>query len=54
VPGFEQQGDLLARLGPCKTSVSCLYLRSLDDIDLGVLRAIVERSLEQMVERYGP
>lgn len=54
MPGFQHQRDLLARLGPHKTSVSCLYLRNLDDVDLDVLRAIVARSLQQMEATYGP
>ncbi len=53
MPGFKEQGDLLARLGPHKTSVSCLYVRRLEQIDLEVLRAIVKRSLEQMKRIYG-
>ena len=53
MPGFKQQSDLLQRLGPHKTSVSCLYIRRLEDVDLDVLRAIVARSLQQMQRIYG-
>lgn len=52
VPGFAAQRDLLSRLGPHKTSVCCLYIRRLDDVDLDVLRAIVERSFKEVDERY--
>ena len=52
MPGFGQQGDLLSKLGRHKKSVSCLYLPSLDDVDLDVLRAMVERSLVQMARTY--
>lgn len=47
-PGFTAQGSLLRRLGPHRTSVSCLYIRKLEDVDLDVLREIVERSIAQM------
>ena len=53
MPGFSKQSDLLKRLGPHKTSVSCLYIRNLDDVDLGVLSSIVKRSMQQMTQLYG-
>lgn len=52
MPGFGGQKDLLAKLGPHKTSVSCLYIRNLDDVDIDVLRKIVKRSLDQMARIY--
>ncbi len=52
VPGFSAQTDLLRRLGPHTTSVSCLYIRRLEDVDLDVLRQIVERSVAQMNRLY--
>jgi hypothetical protein len=32
--------------------VSCLYIRRLDDVDVDVLRAIVERSFETVNQQY--
>ena len=52
MPGFAAQRTLLSRLGPHKTSVSCLYIRRLDDVDTDVLTAIVERSFDEVNERY--
>lgn len=52
MPGFSEQKDLLAKLGPHKHSVSCLYLKRLDGVDLGVLRTIIARSLATMAKRY--
>ena len=43
-PGFAGYEELLARLGPHKTGTSCLYLNKLSDVDLKVLRKIVEKS----------
>mgnify|MGYP001043423092 CR=1 FL=1 len=37
---------LMARLGKAKTSVACLYINKLEDVDLTVLREMVRRSLE--------
>jgi hypothetical protein len=50
--GFAARRDLLSRLGPHKTSVCCLYIRRLDEVDLDVLRAIVERTFKEVNKRY--
>ncbi len=52
MPGFSELGELLATLGPHKHSVSCLYLKKLENIDMGVLREILVRSLVVMTQRY--
>lgn len=44
VGGFSAYGDLLAKLGPHRTSVACLYLGRLAGIDMAVLEEIVRRS----------
>jgi hypothetical protein len=36
---------LIARLGKISTGKSCIYVKSLADIDLGVLEALIEREL---------
>lgn len=48
MPGFEAVSDLMARLGKHKTGKSCLYIKKLADVDLGVLRKIVEKSVKGM------
>jgi hypothetical protein len=46
VGGFEDRyPKLLDKLGPHKTGKSCLYLKRLGDVDLDVLRQLVERSM---------
>ena len=50
--GAARQEVLIARLGKVKTSVACLYVNRLDQIDLGVLRELAVASLAQMRERY--
>ncbi|MBX9244877.1 DUF1801 domain-containing protein [Actinotalea ferrariae] len=42
--GFDDYAEDLARLGPHTTSVSCLYLKKLDGVDLAVLEDMVRRS----------
>ncbi len=44
--GFERVADLMTRLGKHKTGKSCLYIKKLSDVDLGVLRKIVEKSVK--------
>jgi len=43
--GLARHQPLLARLGRFKTGKGCLYLRSLDDVDLRVLEALVAESV---------
>ncbi|AKS41857.1 DUF1801 domain-containing protein [Wenzhouxiangella marina] len=50
--GFEDQADLLDRLGKVRTGKSCLYIKRLEQIDLEVLDAMNERSLDVMQSRY--
>lgn len=42
---YETREDLLSRLGKHKTGKSCLYLNRLSDVDLGVLRQLVDDSI---------
>ena len=42
--GVGAHASELARLGPHTTGVGCLYVKDLDDVDLGVLEGIVASS----------
>ncbi|MEZ4684775.1 MAG: DUF1801 domain-containing protein [Bacteroidia bacterium] len=46
--GVGTHDDLLAKLGKFKTGKSCLYVKRLSDIDEGVLRNMIERSVERL------
>ncbi len=46
--GFEQYDDLLKKLGKHKTGKSCLYLKSLADVDKGVLKELIAQSVAHM------
>ncbi|MFT3889703.1 MAG: DUF1801 domain-containing protein [Arachnia sp.] len=46
--GIGRYDDELARLGPHKTGVGCLYLADLEQVDADVLRAIVADSFRRL------
>ena len=48
MPGFDRYESLLARLGKHKTGKSCLYLKRLSDVDLIVLKELIEESVKAM------
>lgn len=50
--GFSKRQTLLAALGKHKTSVSCLYINKLADIDLAVLEQLIQANLNEMNEKY--
>ncbi len=52
--GFEGQEAMVARLGKVKSSVACLYVNKLADLDMAVLRDMAERSIAWMREKYPP
>jgi hypothetical protein len=47
MPSIQQYTQLLAKLGPHKTSQSCLYIKRLADIDLTVLESIVRTAAQE-------
>lgn len=46
--GFEELPDLMKRLGKHKSGKGCLYIKKLADVDLKVLRELVEKSVKKM------
>lgn len=50
--GFVGQEAMIARIGKVKTSVACMYVNRLDQIDLAVLREMAVASLAHMRELY--
>ena len=46
--GFDEYDDLLGKLGKHSTGKSCLYVKRLENIDLDVLRELVEKSVAHM------
>ena len=49
----DAQRALLARLGPHKMGKSCLYVKRMADLDVGVLAQIVAGSVAEVRRRHG-
>lgn len=54
LPMYEKgdYSDLLEKLGKHKSSVSCLYINKLADVDMGVLEKIIKKSYIDSKKRY--
>jgi hypothetical protein len=52
MPGYADFGPLLDRLGPHRTGKACLYVKSLADVDTGVLAEIVRAGLQDLASRH--
>jgi len=50
--GFEKQKTQLEKLGKHKTSKACLYIKSLNDVDVKVLKEMVVNSIDYMKKTY--
>lgn len=50
--GCSTHHPLLGKLGKYKNSVSCLYVNKLSDVDLTILRQIIEKSAAQIKLKY--
>lgn len=44
---IEDHADTLKKLGKHKTGVGCLYINKLEDVDLKVLKGLIETSLKR-------
>ncbi len=49
----DDQRALRSRLGPHKMGKSCLYLKRMADVDVGVLEQLVVGSVAEVRRRYG-
>ncbi len=47
--GFDRYDELMSRLGKFKNGKSCLYLKTLADVDMDVLEALIKESVEHMI-----
>ena len=52
--GFPQHDELMVKLGKYTTGKSCLYIKRLADVDLGVLEALVAESVAYVRASYDP
>jgi len=52
MPGYQDYGDILTRLGKHKMAKSCLYINKLADVDMNVLEELIRAGLAKMDELY--
>ena len=52
IPGYDNLGEELSRLGKHKIGKSCLYINKLADVDMAVLEEIVRKSVVEMRAKY--
>jgi len=48
MPGIAHYKDLVSKLGKCKTGGSCLYIRKLADVDVKVLKELINTAYKNM------
>ena len=48
--GFKRYEPLMAKLGKYKTGKSCLYVKSLDDVDRTVLKELIRESVDHITK----
>jgi hypothetical protein len=51
-PEFPEKKKLVEKLGKCKVSVSCIYVKNLGDIDEAVLKKMITASMEHVRKIY--
>ncbi|VAW21016.1 hypothetical protein MNBD_ALPHA11-1744 [hydrothermal vent metagenome] len=49
---IDDQAELLEKLGPHKMGKSCLYIKHLTDVDLDILEALMQKSIDATLAKY--
>ena len=52
MPGYQDFGPILERLGPHTMGKACLYITRLDKVDLDVLKELIQAGLTRLGELY--
>ena len=52
ISGRDDYEEILSRLGPHRMGKSCLYIRTLDKIDMDVLTELAKRSIAAITAKY--
>lgn len=52
LPGYQDYGPILSRLGRHRTGKACLYVARLSDIDLSVLRELIAKGLADLSAKW--
>lgn len=50
--GFDSYDELMQKLGKYKTGKACLYIKKIEDINLYVLKELIQRSVKHLSEKY--
>lgn len=46
--GFERHAELMGRLGKYKTGKACLYIKRLADVDVNILKQLIDESVRHL------
>ena len=49
--GFDEYDELMKKLGKYKTGKACLYINKLEDVDLSVMKELIQKSVAHMSGR---
>ncbi len=52
VPGINERTQLLEELGKHTAGKGCVYINKLEDVDVEVLKALIEHSVKFLLETY--
>lgn len=52
-PGDSKRDELLEKFGKHTTGKACVYINNVDDIDVDVLKELIEQSITFLQEKYG-
>jgi hypothetical protein len=52
MPGFKKYDALVKKLGKCKVGASCIYIKSLADVDLDVLTELIAECAAHTREKH--
>ena len=52
MPGYQDYGDMLDRLGKHKIGKACLYINKLADVDLAVLEELIRAGLRDLDAKW--
>jgi hypothetical protein len=52
MPGYTDYSDLMKKLGPHKLGKSCLYLKSLEGIDLKVISRLIKAGVKDLKKTH--
>jgi len=50
--GFSRYDSLMKKIGRVKTGKSCLYIKSLDDVNMSALKRLIEQSVKHIAKKY--